>query len=170
MARGQDLASLVLLTAEGQDPALIHRSVLDRVAEIADRLGCRAAARLGWPPVVFRGAELARLRRDLEQVIAFADAVRRTGWVLGEMAVAPGDRPERVLETSEGGLFAYSARGFEWRDAAGSRPVTELSEASGTARRVPLTDLTEPLTRVVARAEILEVRERAATTDRGGLS
>lgn len=169
MARTQDRANLVLLTVNGQDSALIHRSVLDRVAEIADRLGCGVAVVLGSPPATFESADLARLRRDLDQIIAYADATRRTGWVLGEIAVAPGDRLERVLDTSAGSLWAHSVRGFELRGAAGTHRVTDLAEPPGTARRVPLTDLIEPLTTAVARAQVLEVREwERLSTERPG--
>jgi hypothetical protein len=160
---------MALMTVNGQGFALVHRSVLERVAEIADRLGCRGAVALGRLPASFESARLARLRRDLDLVIAFADAARYTGWALGEMAVAPGDRPERVLDMSEGTLWAHSIRGFEVRGAAGTRRVTGLAGWPGTARRVPLTDLLEPLVRAVARARTLEMREQAhAGTARPG--
>lgn len=161
MTRAKDLENLVLLTVNGRDSALVHRSVLDRVAEIADRLGCRVAVVLGSPPASFEGADLARLRRDLDQIVAFADAARRTGWVLDEIAVAPGDRPERILDMSEGSLWAHALRGFELRGAVGTRRVTGLAEFPGAVRRVPLTDLFEPLIRAAARARVLEVCERA---------
>jgi hypothetical protein len=157
--------NMALVTVNGQHFTSIHRSVLDRVAGIADRLGCRVAVVLGSPPASFEGAGLARLRRDLEQIIAFADATRRTGWVLGEIAVAPGDRPERVLETSEGSLWAHAIRGFELRGTAGTRRVTGLPGRPGTARRVPLTDLVEPLARALARAQVMEVHEWAHPPD-----
>ncbi|MFB4319806.1 hypothetical protein ACA361_37505 [Actinomadura sp. 21ATH] len=148
------------MTVNGQGFALVHRSVLERVAEIAGRLGCDGAAALGRLPASFESAGLARLRRELDQVVAFADAARCTGWALGEVAVAPGDRPERVLDTPEGTLWASSIRGYEVRGAAGTRRVTRLAGWPGQARRVPLTALAEPLLQAVARAGVLQIREQ----------
>jgi hypothetical protein len=154
-------ANMALMTVNGQGLSLVHRSVLERVAEIADRLGCSGAVALGRLPASFENAGLARLRRDLDQVIAFADAARYVGWALGEMAVAPGDRPEPILDTCEGTLWAHAIRGFEVRGATGTRRVTGLAGWPGTARRVALTDLIEPLVQAVARARTLKVHERA---------
>ncbi|OLT37710.1 hypothetical protein BJF79_05720 [Actinomadura sp. CNU-125] len=111
--------------------------MLDRVAEIAGRLGCGGAVALGAPPVSFRGDDVVRLRRDLHEVIAFMDAARRTGWVLGDVAVAPGELPVPVRETPEGRLWACSVRGFEVRGTSGVRRVAG-------ARRVPLAGLVAP--------------------------
>ncbi|GAA4096720.1 MULTISPECIES: hypothetical protein [Actinomadura] len=160
MTRSQDRPNMVLLTVNGRDMGLIHRSVLDRVAEIADRLGCRGAMALGGPPASFAGADVARLRRDLDQVIAFADAARRTGWTLGDIAVAPGEQPEPVLDTPQGRLWAHPVRGFELHGADGVRRVTELAEPRGTARRTPLARLITPLAEAAARAQVLEVHQR----------
>ncbi|MFC5747737.1 hypothetical protein [Actinomadura rugatobispora] len=161
MGRAQGRAAMVRLTVDGRDAGLVHRSVLERVAEIAGRLGCRAAVALGLPPVSYDGAGLARLRRDLDQVIAFADASRRTGWELGDLAVAPGERPVPVLDTPQGVLWADALRGFELRGTGGAaRRVTELAEPPGTARRTPLTRLIEPLAEAAGRARVLEVREQ----------
>lgn len=151
---------MVLLTVDGQDVGLVHHSVLDRVAEIADRLGCRAAVALSSPPASFDGSGVARLRRDMDQVIAFADAARRTGWVLGDIAVAPGEHSVPVLDTPQGRLWVHPVRGFELRGAGGVRRVTELAESPGTAQRTPLTCVIAPLAEAAARARVLKVYER----------
>ncbi|XVQ11458.1 hypothetical protein ACQP1W_02440 [Spirillospora sp. CA-255316] len=164
MARSQGRAAMVAVTVDGRDAGLVHRSVLDRVAEIAARLGCRGAVALGRPPAAFDGAAVPRLRRDLDQVIAFADASRRTGWELGGIAVAPGEEPVPVLDTPEGTLWAHPLRGFELRGPEGARRVTELAEPPGTARRAPLARLIAPLAEAAARARVLEVRERDHST------
>ncbi|MFC5750707.1 hypothetical protein [Actinomadura rugatobispora] len=151
---------MVLLTVD-EENVLIHRSVLDRVAEIAERLECRSAVALGSPAAVFEeGAALARLRRDLDQIIALADAAWRTGRLLGDIAVAPGDQPERVLDTAEGRLWAHALRRLELHGTASPRRVTELREPPGTARRAPLSNLIEPLAQAAARARVLDRRER----------
>jgi hypothetical protein len=152
--------SMAVFTVDGEDVGQVHRSVLDRVAEIAGRLGCRDAIALGSLPASFRGADLARLRRDLEQILAFADAAQRTGWVLGELAVAPGEQPVPVLDTPQGRLWAHPDRGFELHGTVGSQRVTELAEMPGTARRTALTCLIAPLVEAAARARLLEVNER----------
>ncbi|WP_141578184.1 hypothetical protein [Actinomadura sp. WMMA1423] len=157
MADSQGRTNVVLLTVDGERVGHVHRSVLDRVAEIAGRLGCRDAVALGSPPVTFGGSCVPRLRRNLEQVIAYADAAQRTGWVLGEIAVAPGDRAVPVMETAQGRLWAHPVRGFELHDAAGVRRVTELAEMPGTPRRAPLACLIAPLAEAAARAQVLEI-------------
>ncbi|GAA2404263.1 hypothetical protein GCM10010191_09970 [Actinomadura vinacea] len=159
MARLPGGRNMVLLTVDGDDTGLVHRSVLERVAEIAGRLGCCGAVALGRPPVSFDGADVQRLRRDLDQIIAFADAARRTGWVLGDIAVAPGEQPVAVLDTPLGVLWAHRDRGFELRGTGGVRPVTDLAEAPGSARRTPLTSLIEPLVEAAGRARVLKVCE-----------
>ncbi|GAA4613473.1 hypothetical protein GCM10023195_58300 [Actinoallomurus liliacearum] len=148
---------MVGLVVDGERTGLLHRSVLDRVVEIADRLGCRSAVAFGGLPVYFSGADLRRLRRDLDQVVAFADAARRTGWRLGGLSAAPGARPVRVAETSGGTLWADAVRGFVLRGSAGRRRGVPYARPSATARRTPLSGLTAPLVEAVARARVLEV-------------
>lgn len=148
-----------VLAVDKADTYHIHHSILERAAQIADRLDCRAAARLASLPVTYADAELRRLRGDLDQVIAFADASRRTGWALGDVAVAPGEESVQVLELPEGVLWADAVRGFELHGADGVRRVTELPGGQGPARRVPLTDLFGPLTESAARAGVLDVFE-----------
>ena len=150
---------LAVLAVDGVETHRIHRSVLERAAQIAGRLDCRAVARLAGPPVTYADAELRRLRRDLDQVIAFADAARHTGWVLGDVAAAPGDEPVQVLQLAQGVLWADAVRGFELHGSGGVRRVTELPGGPGTARRVPLPDLLTPLVESAARAEVLDVYE-----------
>lgn len=149
--------NLAVLAVDGEQTHRIHRSLLERVAEIAGRLDCSAASRLAGPPITYADAELRRLRRDLEEVIAFADASRRTGWVLGDVAAAPGDEPVRVLDSPEGELWADAVRGFELHEADGVRPVTEWPGQDGCARRVALPALLTPLVEAAARAEVLDV-------------
>lgn len=151
--------SQAVLAVDKADAYHIHHSILERAAQIADRLDCRAAARLASLPATYADAELRRLRGDLEQVIAFADASRRTGWVLGDVAVAPGEQSVRVLELPEGVLWADAVRGFELHGADGVWRVTEVPGLKGHARRVPLTDLLAPLTESAGRAGVLEVFE-----------
>lgn len=148
---------LVAFAVDGEEAHRVHRSVLERAAEIAGRLDCRAAARLAEPPATYAGADLRRLRRDLEEVVAFADASRRTGWVLGDVAAAPGDEPVQVLELPEGGLWADAVRGFELHEASGVTRVTEWPGSDGPARRVALPVLLTPLVESAARAEALDV-------------
>lgn len=163
---GRTPADMALLTVDGEPAGRIHRSVLDRVAEIAGRLGCRGAAALGGSPVSFDRAAMARLRCDLEQVAAFADAARSTGWVLGDIAVAPGERPVPVLDTPQGGLWADAVRGFELHGPAGVRRVTELAEPPCTAQRTALRRLIAPLLEAAA-GRTLEVREEERPDLRG---
>ncbi|MCO6009166.1 hypothetical protein NE236_29775 [Actinoallomurus purpureus] len=151
---------MVVLVVDGEQTGLLHRSVLDRVVEIADRLDCRGAVRLGALPVSFSGAGLRRLRRDIDQVVAFSDATLRTGWTLGTLAVAPGDRPVPVAKTSEGTLWADSLRGFELHGPAGPQRVVTHPQLPATAHRTPLSGLTAPLVEAVAPARHLEVFER----------
>lgn len=151
---------MAVLTVNGRDTGLLHRSVLDRVAEVATRLGCANAASLGSLPVTFDGAAAGRLRRELDEVIAFADAARLSGWALGELAVAPGDRAVPVLDMPEGRLWAHPRHGFELRGEGGVRRVTELPSLEGEARRVALTSLVGPLAEAVARGGELNVDER----------
>ncbi|WP_433183085.1 hypothetical protein [Actinoallomurus sp. CA-150999] len=153
---------MVVLVVDGEQAGLLHRSVLDRVVEIADRLDCRSAAAFGALPASFSGADLRRLRRDMDQVVAFADAALRTGWTLGDLAVAPGDRPVRVAETSGGTLWADSVRGFELRGSADPRKGVTYAQPPATAQRTALSDLTAPLVEAVARARVLEVFERVS--------
>ncbi|TDC42488.1 hypothetical protein E1281_36135 [Actinomadura sp. KC345] len=160
MTEPRGCVNLAVLLREGKTVGHVHRSVLDRVSEIASRLGCREAAALGRLPVSFTGTGVPRLHRDLEQVIAFAAAARRTGWVLGEIAVAPAERPVLVMRTDKGRLWAHSARGFEMHDSAGVRQISELDSVPGVARRAPLTDLILPLAEAVAHARVLELRPR----------
>ncbi|GGQ22413.1 hypothetical protein BKA00_007074 [Actinomadura coerulea] len=157
MADSQDRADVVLLTVDGEQVGHVHRSVLDRVAEIAGRLGCRDAVALACPPVTFDGSRMPRLRRDLEQVIAYAEAARQTGWVLGDIAVAPGDRAVPVMDTAQGKVWAHPVRGFELHGEAGVRRITELAEMPGTPRRTPLAHLIAPLVEAAARARVLEI-------------
>ncbi|SNR50936.1 hypothetical protein [Actinomadura mexicana] len=159
MADSQGRANVVLLTVDGEQVGHVHRSVLDRVAEIAGRLGCRDAVALAGPPVTFGGSCVPRLLRDLEQVIAYADAAQRTGWVLGDLAVAPGDRAVPVMDTAQGRLWAHPVRGFELHGATGVRRVVELAEAPGTPQRAPLARLIAPLAEAAARARVLEIGE-----------
>lgn len=161
MPGSEGRVSMAVLVVNGEDTGLIHRSVLDRVASIGSRLGCRAAATLASLPASFDGTSLRRLRGDLEQVIAFADAARQTGWTLGGLAAAPADRAVPVLSTAQGMVWVHPARGFELHETAGARRVTELAGWHGTARRAALTSLTAPLVEAVARARTLEVRTPA---------
>lgn len=151
---------MAVLTVNGRDTGLLHRSVLDRVAEVAARLGCPNAASLGQLPVTFDGAAAARLRRELAEVIAFADAARLSGWTLGEIAVAPGERAVPVLDMPGGRLWAHPQHGFELRGEDGVRRVTALPSLEGKARRVALTSLVGPLAEAVARGGELNVDER----------
>ncbi|MBO2455988.1 hypothetical protein [Actinomadura violacea] len=132
------------------------------MSEIGGRLGCCSAARLGGLPASFGDAGLRRLRRDLEEVMAFAQAARRTGWVLGDLVAAPGDAPVPVLDTPDGRLWARSTRGFELHGPGGVRQVTELPGTPGTATRTALPLLIAPLAQAAARAELLEVAEPAS--------
>ena len=160
MTEQQGCVNEVMLIREGEAVGRVHRSVLDRVSEIASRLGCREAVALGRLPASFAAGSMPRLHRDLEQVIAFAAAARRTGWVLGEIAVAPAERPVLVMRTEQGRLWAHPARGFEMHDSDGVRQVKKLDSVSGVARRAPLTDLILPLVEAAAHARVLELRPR----------
>ncbi|XRQ08756.1 hypothetical protein ACN3XK_71710 [Actinomadura welshii] len=157
---------MVLLTVDGAGAGRIHRSVLDRVAEIAGRLGCRSAAALGDPPVSFDAAALPRLRRELEQVAAFADAARCTGWIVGDVAAAPGERPVPVLDTPQGRLWAHPVRGAELRGPAGARQATGPGEPDGGAQRAPLRRIIAPLLDAAA-GRTLEVPEMPEDDRRG---
>jgi hypothetical protein len=156
---GRPLCTAVL-AVNGRETGALHRSVLDRVAEVAVRLGCGGVASLARLPVTFDAASARRLRRELDQVIAFADAARLTGWTLGDLAVAPGERAVPVLDTPEGRLWADPLHGFELRAEHGVRRVTELPPLTGTARRTALTVLAGPFTEAVARGGELNVYER----------
>ncbi|MEV3922884.1 hypothetical protein [Actinomadura coerulea] len=157
MADSQGRADVVLLTVDGEQVGHVHRSVLDRVAEIAGRLGCRDAVALACPPVTFDGSRMPRLRRDLEQVIAYAEAARQTGWTLGDIAVAPGDQAVPVMDTAQGRVWAHPVRGFELHGEDGVCRVTELAEMPGTPQRTPLAHLIAPLVEAAARARVLEI-------------
>lgn len=149
---------LVTLAVDGARTGSVHQSILDRVAETARRLGLATAAELDRLPVAIGSARLPRLRRDLQEVAAFSDAARCTGWVLGDLAAAPGDQPVPVLDTPEGRLWATSAHGFEFLEPGGVRQVSSLAQVPGTARRVPLPFLIAPLAEAAARAGSLELR------------
>ena len=159
MPGAQNRLCTAMMTVDDTKAGLIHRSVLDRVAEIAGRLGCRAAATLGALPASFTGTDLVRMRRDLDEVMAFVEAARRTGWVLGDLAAAPGDEPVPVLDTPVGRVWATSARGFELRGPDGVRHVTELTGLPGTARRTALLLLIAPLAEAAGRAGVLRLYE-----------
>jgi hypothetical protein len=150
------LLGMAALVVDGADVTLVHRSVLDRTAEIAGRLGCRSAVALGSLPASFNGAALRPLRRDLDQIAAFADAALRTGWVLGDLAMAPGDQPDPVLEAPEGRLRVDPVRGFELCGSHGPQRVISLAQMPGMARRTTLARLVAPLVDAVARAHVLE--------------
>lgn len=160
----------VLLAVDGTAVGEIHHSVLTRVAGVAERLGCREAARLGSPPVVFEGAAIRALRRDLAQVLAFADAAHHTGWTLGRLTAAPSERAVPVADTPQGRLWVHPARGFELHDKRGVRKVATLSEITHLgepgpfkspdterARRVPLDGLIAPLTQATTAAYRIEL-------------
>ena len=149
---------MVPLTVDGKSAGHVHRSVLDRVAEIAGRLRCEGAVTLGSPPASFDGPGLARLRRDLELIVAFADAARCTGWVLGDIAVAPGEKPVPMLDTPQGRLWVHPVRGVELHAATGARQVTERVRLDSTARRTALHRLIAPLLKAAA-SGALEVHE-----------
>ncbi|MEU9845495.1 hypothetical protein AB0C69_40540 [Actinomadura sp. NPDC048032] len=159
MAESQGRADVALLIVDGVQVGHVHRSVLDRVAEIAGRLGCRDAVALAGPPVTFDSSRVPRLRRDLEQVIAYAEAARQTGWVLGDLAVAPGDQAVPVMDTAQGRIWAHPVRGFELHGEAGVRRITELAEMPGTPQRTPLARLIAPLADAAARAQVLEIAD-----------
>lgn len=148
----------VPFAVDGVEAGLVHRSVLARITELADRLGCRTACRLGALPASFEQAVLKGLRRDLDQIIAFADAARRTGWMLNGLTAAPGDKPVQVLETPLGCVWVHQTRGFELRGPGGTERITELPEAPGcAAQRVPLPGLIAPLAEAAAHARLFEV-------------
>ncbi|GAA4336929.1 hypothetical protein GCM10023178_50110 [Actinomadura luteofluorescens] len=157
MADSQGRVDVVLLTVDGEQVGHVHRSVLDRVAEIAGRLGCHDAVALARPPVTFDGSRVPRLRRDLEQVIAYAEAARQTGWVLGDLAVAPGEQAVPVMDTAQGKIWAHPVRGFELHGEAGVCRITELDEIPGTPQRTPLARLIAPLADAAACAKVLLV-------------
>jgi hypothetical protein len=148
-----------MMTVGDVEAGLIHRSVLDRVAEIAGRLGCRGAASLDDLPASFAGACLHRMRLDLDEVMAFAEAADRTGWTLGDLAAAPGDEPVPVLDTPDGRVWASSARGFELHGPGGARHITELAGLPGTARRTALVLLITPLVEAARRTQLLRIHE-----------
>ncbi|HEY8482403.1 MAG TPA: hypothetical protein VIL71_21465 [Spirillospora sp.] len=162
MAGARDCVDAVTVVPDGREFSVVHRSVLDRVTEIADGLGCAAAAALGDLPVSFSGSRLERLRRDLEQVIAFADAARRTAWTIGDIAVAPADRKVMVMDMRQGELWADPVHGFELHGSGGMQRVTELDSVPGTARRVSLGGVIVPLAEAAARAEELQFLPREA--------
>lgn len=156
MLRGA--VGLVPFTVDGVEAGLVHQSVLDRITELADRLGCHNARRLGELPATFEPKALKGLRRDLDQIIAFADAARRTGWTLNGLVAAPGDQPVPVLETPRGWVWVDQIRGFELRGPEGAQRIRELPGAPGcVAERVPLPSLIAPLAAAAARARLFEV-------------
>ncbi|MFG2084871.1 hypothetical protein [Spirillospora sp. NPDC048824] len=159
MPGAQHRLCTAIITVGDTETGLIHRSVLGRVADIAGRLGCRSAASVDNLPASFTGAVLVRMRRDLDEVMAFAEAARRTGWVLGDLAAAPGDEPVPVLDTPDGRVWASSARGFELHGPDGVRYVTELAGLPGTARRTALMLLITPLAEAARRAQLLQIHE-----------
>lgn len=154
---------MAVLAVEGEDAgdaALVHRSVLSAVAGIARRLGCRSAATLDELPAHFDADLLGRLRSELDQVVAFADAARRTGWSIGALAVVPDGEPISLLDHPEGRVWVNRACGFELRDGTGARPITELAGQRGAARRTPLIEIMAPLMGAVGRAGALKVYGR----------
>lgn len=151
-------AGTAVLVVDGKDAGPVHLSVLASAADLGARLGCRTVVELGRPPARFDGERLRRLRRELNEVMAFADAARRTGWTLGRLAAAPCDRPVVVLDVPQGRVWAHPERGFELHDADGAHPITELAGLPGTARRTALSRLLLPLAEAAGRAERLEVR------------
>lgn len=154
------LLGMAVVVVDGVDTVLIHRSVLNRVAEIAFRLGCHGATPLGRRPASLSGTQVSWLRRDLDQVMAFADATLRTGWELWELAAAPADEPVPVLGAPHGRIWVDPARGFELRGTGGGPQRTAVWEQlSGTARRVALSRLIAPLSGAAARAQVLEIHE-----------
>ena len=159
MPGAQNRLCTAVMTVGDAEAGLIHRSVLDRVVEIAGRLGCHSAASLDSRPASFTGAGLHRMRRDLDEVMTFAEAAQRTGWVLGDLAAAPGDEPVPVLDTPDGRVWASSARGFELHGPGGTRHVTELAGLPGTARRTALLLLIAPLAEAARRAQLLRIHE-----------
>ncbi|QKG23257.1 hypothetical protein [Actinomadura verrucosospora] len=159
MPSAHDRLGTALILVDGDATGPIHRSVLERVSEIGARLCCCSAATLGGLPASYTDAALRQLRRDLEEVMAFAQAARRTGWVLGDLVAAPGDAPVPVMDTPDGRLWARSTRGFELHGPGGARQITELPGTPGTAARTPLPQLIAPLAAAAARAELLEVVE-----------
>jgi hypothetical protein len=151
---------MAVVVVNGVDTVLIHRSVLNRVAEIAFRLGCHEATPLVRRPASLSGTQVPRLRRDLEQVMAFADATLRTGWQLWEVAAAPADEPVPVLDTPHGRIWVDSAHGFELHGTGGgSQRTTVWEQLSGTACRVELSRLIAPLAGAATRAQILEIHD-----------
>ncbi|URM98902.1 hypothetical protein LUW76_33765 [Actinomadura madurae] len=149
---------LVRYSVDGEVWGALHGSVLERVVGIAERLGCVRAPVLGQPSVVVRDRELRGLVLDLEQVVAFADAARATGWALGRLAAAPWNEAVAVLDDTRGRIWVHPARGFELHHAGGVRRITELpGVASGPARRVPLVELIGPLVEAASRAMVLEL-------------
>ena len=164
----------VLIAVDGRAAGEVHHSVLARVADVAGRLGCREAARLAALPVTYEGTQIPGLWRDLDQVIAFADAARHTGWTLGTLTAAPVERAVPVADTPQGRLWVHPARGFELHDKRGVRKVATLDEivhagepgpfkspAAERARRVPLARLIAPLTQAVASgAQRIELSRR----------
>lgn len=160
MAGLLDVMGIAVLAVDGEQVGLVHVSVPCLVAEIARRLGCREVPALGHMPASFKGDRLRRLRGDLDQVAAFADASRRTCWSLGELVVAPGEQPVPVLDTPQGKVWVHPLRGFELHAKTGVQRVTELARLPGTVRRTPLTDAMVPLTEAAARAQVLEMYER----------
>jgi hypothetical protein len=148
-----------VLRVDGRGVGEVHGTVLEQAARLAVRLGLPRAAGLSRLPAVFAGDSLRGLRRDLDQVMAFADCSQRTGWVLGEVGVAPGDAPVWVMDTERGSVWARAGRGFELRTAAG----VERIEAG--ARRTSLARLIAPVALAVATASqrggSLEIVERS---------
>ena len=159
----EGLLGMAVVVVNGVDTVLIHRSVLNRVAEIAFRLGCHEATPLVRRPILLSGTQVPRLRRDLEQVMAFADATLRTGWQLRELAAAPADEPVPVLDTPQGRIWVDSAHGFELHGAGGGPQRTTVgAQPSRTACRVELSRLIAPLAGAATRAQILEIHDHDA--------
>lgn len=152
---------MAVFTVDGQDAGTVHVSVLAAAARLAGRLGGRTATALGALPVRFAGEEMTPLRRDLREVLAFADVSRRTGWTLGPLAAAPEDRQVPVLDTPEGRVWAHPVRGFELHQAGAAHRITELAGLPGGAQRVAFTQLLGPLADAAGRAGELRISQLA---------
>jgi hypothetical protein len=159
-ASTEGLLGMAVVVVDGVDTVLVHRSVLNRVAEIAFRLGCHDATPLVRRPTLLSGPQVPRLRRDLDQVTAFADATLRTGWQLWELAAAPADEPVAVMDTPYGRVWVDPAYGFKLHGTdGGPRRATAVRQLPGTARRVALSRLIAPLRGVATRAQVLEIHD-----------
>lgn len=151
---------MVLLVVDGNAAGAVHRSLLDRVAELGERLGCRRANGLRELPAAYEGGALRTLLRDLDEIVAFADAARRTGWELDGLAAAPGDESVAVLDEPRGTIRVHPQRGFEFHRDGGVQRVTELPQLPGASSQpVALTKLMVPLVEAAARAGRLDLHE-----------